>query len=232
MRVTFPEKQTNVAELAIDGKLISYRIPPVIGTHSECFGVSDSATRTAQGKEIAAYAFGALSYRKNEWADQQRIRFPSLNYLRVPAVLTVVPNKKEFGDLAGAMLVDSDLAGEGLAKQTEVPENFDGWKQNASGLMVRDNRIAVPMNKWYSDQWDAKNGAAIALFEEDGGEVLEQSAIDSRRNDKPLWKVNVNSIETPEKRVPFVDGFDDGWLVLGCDDVGSDRYGCAVRVLK
>jgi len=237
MKVTFPEKQADVAEALIDGKPIQYRIPPVTGTHSQCFGVSDNATRTAQGREIATYAFGALAYRKNEWADQQRIRFPRINYLRVPAVLTMVPNRKEeFGDLAGVMLVDSDLAGEGLAKQTEVPENFTGWKPNASGLMVRDNRIAVPMDKWYFDTWTAKNGAAIALFEEDGAEVLEKAAADSGRNSKPLWKVDINSIKTPEKRVPFVDGYGGAGLGLGCDDggyyVGYGRDGCAVRVLK
>ena len=232
MKVTFPEKQVDVAELAIDGKPVSYRIPPVIGTHSECFSISDDKTRTAQGKEIAAYAFGALAHRKNEWADQNRIRFPTLNYLRVPEVLTMVPNRNEFGDLAGAMLVDSDFAGEGLAKKTEVPANFDGWTQTPAGLMVRDNRIAVPMNLWYSDQWTAKNGAAIALFGDEGAEVLEQAARDSGINHRLLWKADVNAIKSPEMRVPVVDGNAPGRLGLSCDYYGYDRSGCAVRVLK
>jgi len=232
MKVTFPTKQADVAELSIDGKPFSYRIPPVIGTHPGCFEVCDDITRTAQGKEIAAYVFGALAYKKNEWADQQRIIFPSINYLRVPEVLTMVPNRKEFGDLAGAMLVDSDLSGEGLAKQTEVPKDFAGWAQTPSGLMVMNNRIAVPMDKWHFDTWNAKNSAVVALFGDEGAEILEQSAKDSKRNYKPLWRADVNAIKSPEKRVPIVVGYDDGGLGLGCDDYGYCRDGCAVRVLK
>ncbi len=232
MKVTFPEKQADVAELAIDGKQIRYRIPPVIGNHSECFSVSDSETRTATGTEIAAYVFAALVYKKNEWADQERIIFPTKGCLRVPPVLTTVPNRKEFGDLAGVMLVDLDLAGEGIEKRIEVPEDFIGWEQNVSGLMVRDNRIAIPNNKWNSNTWNAKNGVAIALFGEDGAEILEQSATDSGRNYNPLWRLDVNSLQNPTQSVPFVVGYNDDGLSLCCYHDGFNRDGCAVRVLK
>jgi len=228
MKIEFPKNKLAVAELIMGGRQVMYVIPPVIGTYFECFSFSDDRTRTAQGIEIAAFVYGAFFLGNREWADQPRIRFPTLNYLRVPEILTMVPNKKEFGDLAGAMLVDSDLTGEGLSKITEVPANFDGWAQTPQGLMIRDNRIAVPMSKWYSNRWDAKNGAVIALFGDEGAKVLEKAYADSGS----FWKVDVKAIQTPEKRVPVIRSYDGLNLVLDCSDKGGGENGCAIYVLK
>ncbi len=237
MIITFPEKQADVqadvAELFLNGELVSYRIPPVTGTHSECFSESNSnkEVRIAKGREIAAYAYGALAYRKNEWADHEKIRFTSYNYLRVPAVLTIFPKRKEFGDLEGAMLVDEDLRGEGIGMKTEVPSDLSGWTESPSGLLYRDSRIVIPFSRWYEGTWSAKNGAVVALFGEEGGEVLEKSAIDSGRGYRPLWRVDPTKIKTPERRVPVVGG-GVGGLDLGCSGDGGSGGGCAARVLK
>ena len=232
MNITFPERQADVAELAVDGRVVKFRIPPVTGTHSECFRVTDVKTRAAEGYEIAAFVYGALVYRKNDWGNKGRILFPDSNYLRIPRVLTVIPDQKEFGDLAGTMLVDSDLSGEGIEKLTEVPSNFDGWTQNSSGLMVKNNRIAVPKDKWYFDTWDSKNGAVVALFGEGGVEILDRAAVDSNRNYKPLWKVDINSIKELQKRVPVLNGDYVDRLGMYCNNDGNYRIGCAVRVLN
>ena len=235
MKITFPEKQPNLAELFIDGNPINYRIPPVTGTHSECFSESNSneEVRRATGKEIVAYAYGALAHKKNKWAYQERILFPAKKYLRVPVVLTIVPKRKEFGDLEGMMIVDKDLKGEGIAMKTEVPANLSGWIMSEYGILERNGRIAVPYDKWYKKQWDEDNGAVIAIFEgKDSASLLAKTAKDSGIKDRPLWSVNPVEITIPEKRVPVMDGCDVGGLYLDCDDDGDGSGGCAVRVLK
>ena len=235
MKITFPEKQPNLAELFIDGNSVNYRIPPVTGTHSECFSESNSneEVRRATGKEIVAYAYGALAHKKNEWADQERILFPTKKYLRVPVVLTIVPKIKEFGDLEGMMIVDKDLKGEGIAMETEVPTDLSGWIMSEYGILERNGRIAVPYDKWYKEQWDEDNGAVIAIFEgKDSASLLAKTAKDSGRKYRPLWKVNPVKIIIPEKRVPVMDGSNDGRLDLVCSHDGLNGNGCAVRVLK
>ena len=235
MNITYPAKEADFAELAIDGKPVRFRIPPAIGTHSEVFQALsvDKTLKIARGKEIVAYAHGALVYKKNEWADQKRIRFPTLNYLRFPEVLTIVPMRKEFGDLEGGMLIDSDLEGQigqGINRQTEVPKDLIGWTETPSKLLVKDKRIFVPFNLWYTDEWNERNGALIGLVGEDGAEMQAKTAKDSGRNYKPLWKVKPKEITSPERRVPVLDGFGDDWLGLMCDSDG-DWGGCGVGVL-
>ena len=234
MQITYPTKETDVAELSIDGNLIRYSIPPKIGTHKEVFQSlsADKRLTTAQGKGIVAYANGALVYRKNEWADQEKIRFPTKNYLRFPAVLTIIPKREEFGELEGGMLVDLDLEGEGIEKKTEVPKELSGWKASEGGILVKEQRIFVPYEKWYQEQWDENNGAVIALCSREGAESLARTAKDSKRNDKPLWKVDVNNLGAPEKRIPVLSGYDDGGLGLGCSIRGNSWIGCGAGVLK
>jgi len=232
MKITFPEKQADVAELSIDGNPVNYRIPPAIGTHSEVFQAlsADKGLSAAKGKEIMAYVNGALLYRKNEWADQDKIRFPSKNYLRAPAVLTMIPKRKEFGVLEGGVLVDGDLIGEGVAKQIEVPADLSGWRASDGGVFTKDYRFFVPYDKWYQEQWDENNGMVIVLFGREGAEEGVRIAKDSKRN-KPLWKVDVNTIEIPEKRVPVLLGGSGGGLLLDCGSYGGGD-GCGVGVLK
>jgi len=234
MQITYPTKEADVAELSIDDKRIKYSIPPKIGTHQEVFQslFADKRLKTAQGKEIVAYANGALCYRKNEWADQERIRFHTKNYLRFPVVLTIIPKREEFGELEGGMLVDLDLEGKGIEKQTEVPKELSEWKASEGGIFVKEQRIFVPYAQWYKEQWDEDNGAVIALCGGlEGAEALARTAEDSKRSDKPLWKIDVNNINAPEKRVPVLDG-DGNRLLLDCDDHGCSRCGCGVGVLK
>ena len=233
--VTYPIKKTDVAEIIVKGVYYKFKVPPAIGTHSECFSQlsSDSSIKVAQGIELAVYAVGALdSKRQNEWLNQDLIKFPTQNYLRVPVVLTIVPKRKEFGELEGGMLVDSDLEGKGVAMDTEVPEELSEWTVDESGLLVKDNRIFVPYNNWFKEQWDENNGAAIAFFEREGAEMLVKARIDSGRTYAPLWKVDVNKITIPERRVPVLDGFDDDRLDLFCSVSGGDgdRAGCASGV--
>ena len=138
--VTYPIKETSVAEIEVNGILYKFKVPPAIGTHPECFSQlsSDSSIKVSQGIKLAAYAVGALDpKRQNEWTNQDLIKFPTQSYLRVPAVLTMVPKRKEFGDLEGGMLVDSDLKGEGVAMNTEVPKELSGWTANKFGLLGR-----------------------------------------------------------------------------------------------
>jgi len=235
MQITYPTKEADVAELFIDVNTIKYKIPPATGTHKEVFQElsADEKVETAQGKKIVAYAHGALVYRKNEWADQERIRFPSYNYLRFPAVLTVIPKRKEFGDLEGGMLIDPDLAGEGIEKQIDIPEDLSGWKVSDGNILIKDTRIFLPYNTWYKDQWDEANGVPIALAGGvEGAEALAKTAKDSGRNYKPLLKVNPTEISSPEKRVPFLYGSGDDRLFLVCGYLGDFRCGCAAGVLK
>ena len=234
MQITYPIKEEYVAELLIDGNTVKYKIPPATGTHQEVFQklAADKRVKTAQGKEIVAYAYGALVYKKNEWADQERIRFPSKNYLRFPAVLTIIPKSREFGDLEGGMLIDSDLDGEGIEKQIDIPKDLSGWKVSDGGILINDNRIFLPYNNWYKDQWDETNGVPIALSGGiEGAEALARTAKDSGRNYKHLWKVNPSEISSPEKRVPILNGYFVGGLNLSCSDHGSNRGGCAAGVL-
>jgi hypothetical protein len=235
MRITFPEREQDTAELSIDGTRTVYLLPPATGTHSECFADSNylKGVRRATGKEIAAYAYGALVYRKNKWENQDMIRFPSINYLRIPKVLTIVPKDKKFGDLEGALIVDEDLNGEGIAMKTEVPADLNGWKASEGEIFERDGRIVVPYEKWYEEQWNGNNGAAIAIFDgQDSVASLDKTAKDSKRNYKPLWKVDPTKIKDPERRVPIVYGYIDGRLGLVCNGSGIDWIGCAARVLE
>ena len=239
MEITYPVKEADVAESLIDGKPVRFGIPPVIGTHSQVFQAlsADKRLNPAQGKEIVAYAHGALVYRKNEWADQNRIRFPIKNYLRFPEVLTIIPitQNKQFGDLEGGMLIDSDLegvAGQGIERKIEVPKDLTGWMETPSKLLVQGKRIFVPHHLWYADKWNEKNGALIGLAGEEGAESLARTARYSGRNYKPLWKVNPKDIKSPEKRVPVLGSYDDGRLGLDCGDGGDGRDGCGVGVLK
>ena len=233
MKITFPEEQPDVAKLSIDGNPVNYRLPPATGTHSECFADTNYSDRVARaaGRKIVAYICGAFVHRKGEWADQKKIRFPTLNYLRAPKVLTIVPKTKKFGDLEGALIIDSDLKGEGIAMKTEVPADLSGWEVSEGGILKRNGRILVPYDKWYQEQWDEDNGAVIGIF--DGKEYaisLARTAKDSGRS-KLLWKVDPAQITTPEKRVPVVFG-DAVGLSLDCYGDGNGRDGCAARVLK
>jgi hypothetical protein len=235
MKIEFPEREQNTAELSIDGTRTVYLLPPATGTHSECFADSNypRGVRRATGKEIVAYAHGALVHRKNEWANPDMIRFPGINYLRVPKVLTIVPRDKKFGDLEGALIVDEDLKGEGIAMKTEVPADLNGWKASEGGIFERNGRIVVPYEKWYEEQWSGKDGAAIAIFDgQDSAASLNKTAEDSKKNYRPLWKVDPTQINDPKRRVPIVDGCDGGRLALNCDGDGYGRYGCAARVLE
>jgi len=221
------------AELIIDGNTKRYSIPPKIGTHREVFQslASDQKVKTAQGKELIGYVHGALVYRGNEWANQENIKFPSQNYLRFPAVLTIIPRRKEFGDLEGGILVDSDLEGQGIEKQTEVPKDFSDWTVLESGILVKNGRMFLPYDKWYQEQWNAKNGAVIALCGGvEGAEMLEKIAKDSKRSKKYLCRFDVNSIKTPEKRVPFLASYGNYRLDLDCDYLGGSKNGCGVGV--
>lgn len=235
MLISYPSRTTDVAELMINNKPVKYRIPPIIGTHQECFhGLSkDKSLRVAQGVEIVAYANGALVYSHNEWANQDLIRFPFRNYLWIPKVLTIIPkDRKRFRDLEGGMLVDSDLNGEEIMRQAEVPENLDGWIATEGRILSKGKRLFVPYNTWYTEQWDEKNGALIALCEGvEAAESLLRTSVDSRKNYRPLWKVDPSKITTPQKRVPVLVGYDSDRLVLSCDFHGEGRLGCAVGVL-
>jgi len=234
MEITFPEKQADVAELIIDGNLVAYKLPPAVGTHSECYADSNYPDKIARatGREIVAYAYGALVYKKNEWADQERVRFPTKNYLRVPKVLTIVPKtaEKKFGNLEGAMIVSEDLKGEGIEMKVEVPGDLAGWEESEGGIFKKDGKIVVSYDGWYKKEWDEDNGAVIAIF--DGKEYaisLARTAKDSKRS-KPFWKDNPSALREPIKRVPVVFGV-SGRLSLGCGS-GNDGDGCAPRVLK
>ncbi len=233
MEITYPVKEANIAELKIGGKLVQYKIPPAVGTHSQVFQelLNDDSLETAQGEQIAAYVHGCL-HKKNEWADQNRVRFPSKNYLRIPAVLTIVPKNRKFGDLEGGMLVDTDLAGEGIEMQTEVPNDLTGWEESDGGILKKGSRLFVPHNSWYKNQWDKFNGVVIALVTHEGAESLDKIAQDTGRTYKPLWKVNPNEIKSPMKRVPVLGSDGAVRLILGCNDCGDGRYGSGVGVLK
>jgi len=226
MQVTFPPKQADIAELTIDGESIKYRIPPAIGTHSQVFQALsvDESLETAQGMQIVAYAHGCLQYKQNEWANQDTVRFPN--------VLTVIPKKPQFGDLEGGMLVDPDLEGQGIEMITEVPQDLTGWEESDGGILKKGNRLFLPYDTWYKDQWNQTNGAVIALCTPEGGEFLEKTSTDTKRTYRPLWKVDPDQITSPEKRVPVLSGGDAAWLGLSCGDLGSDRSGCGLGVLK
>lgn len=236
MEITYPIKGQDFAELTIDGELVKYALPPKTGTHGEVFQALSAADETlsvAKGRKIVAYAHGALVHKQAEWANQNRIFFPSRNYLRFPAVLTMVPRNRKFGDLEGGMLIDSDLEGEGIEKQTVVPEDLSGWEVSDGGILVRNGRIFVPYEKWFKEQWDENNGAVIALCGGlEGAEALVRTAKDSSRSYTPIFKVDVNNIQFPEKRVPVLDGSDAGGLLLYCDDHGDGTGGCGVGVLN
>jgi hypothetical protein len=236
MQITYPAKEADVAELFLDGTAVRYRIPPAIGAQQEVFSAisSDKTLKVPQGGEIVAYAHGALVYKKNEWADQNRIRFPTQNYLWFPLVLTNIPRRKEFGDLEGGMLVDClELEGKNIEEKTEIPKELAGWKVLEGGILTKDKRIFVPYDLWYKEQWDENNGAVIAICGgAEGAQALARTAKDSKRDYKPLWKVDVNKIEHPEKRVPVLDSYNDSRLNLGCDSHGYDGNGCASGVLK
>ena len=237
MKITFPDKGVDVAEAIVEGTLERYRIPPVIGTHPHVFQAlsSDAELRVATGEKVAVYAYAALCHKKNEWEDQKRIGFPMLNYLRFPNVLTIVPQtagRKKFGDLEGGLLVDSDVRGKGIDAETKIPKDLTGWKESAGGILTKGNRIFVPYNLWYKEQWDENNGAAIALAGIAGAELLAKAARDSGKPYKPLWKDNPYSISAPVRRVSILNGFDDGTLALLCSNLGDSMYGCGVGVLK
>jgi hypothetical protein len=237
MNVTFPDRRPNapdVAELFIDGSPVNYRLPPATGTHAECFADSNyqGKVRRATGREIAAYAYSALVHRRNEWADQDRIMFPTQKYLRAPKVLTIVPLKSEYRDLAGAMLVDEDLKGVGIAMQTEVPVDLAGWEVSEGGIFKRNRRVLVPYDKWYKEQWDEKNGVVIAIFEGiESASLLAKTAQGSGRSKPPL-KVDPTMINSLVRRVPVLCGDYSDWLYLGCFDSGGIGNGCAPRVLN
>ena len=236
MIITFPDKQSNIAELSIDGTPVNYRIPPITGTYSECFAESNYTNEIirATGREIVAYVYGALVNRKNEWADQEIIKFPTQNDLRVPKVLTIIPKNggKKFGDLEGAMIVDGDLNGEGIAMKTIIPADLTDWELSDEGIFRKNGRVVVPYDKWCKNQWDENNGAVIAIF--DGKEYatsLAKIAKNSGRG-KPFWKVDPVQIQRPEKMVPVVNGYADGRIGIICVNRGYSRDGCAVRILK
>ena len=235
MEITFPGQQADIADLSIDGRPVRYSLPPATGTHSECFADTNyqGNVRRATGKEIVAYAHGALVHGKNEWADQNRIIFPTLRYMRAPKVLTIVPLQRgKFGDLEGAMIVDEDLKGRGIAMETEVPADLTGWEVSEGGILRRDGRIVVPYDKWYKEQWGEDNGAVIAIFEgRDAAISLARTARNSGRSDKPLWKVDPAKISAPTRKVPVLGGLSDG-LFLDCDSLGDGGRGCAPRVLN
>lgn len=235
MEITYPVKEANVAELVIDGNPVRYAIPPKTGTHQEVFQDLSANERLtiAQGQNIVAYVHGALVHKQNEWANQALIRFPSRNYLRFPAVLTIIPKREEFGDLEGGMLVDSDLEGQGIAKQTVVPKDLSGWEVSEGGIFVNEGRMFLPHDKWYQEQWGADNAAAISLCGGlAGAEALVRTAKDSGRIYRPLSKVNPEKISSPERRVPILHGCDDYRLVLDCDSDGDFRDGCGIGVLN
>lgn len=234
MEITYPTKEADIA-LLIDGCPVKYRIPPVTAKHPECFRqiTSNPDLRVAQGREIVAYAHGALVYMRNEWGNQDLLRFPTKNSLRFPKVLTIIPitNGKRFGDLEGGMLVDSDLIGEGVEKKTEVPYDLSGWTVKTGRILENDSRLFIPYDSWYCDQWDSRNGAVIALTDGDEeAELLMRTTRNSRRNNRLLWKLDPRRITSPKKRVPVLVGFPGG-LALDCDDDGTGD-GCAARVLK
>jgi len=232
MAITYPERLENTAELIINGGPVRYQLPPKIGTHTACFTLdaNEKGVRLPTAMEIVAYAHGALVHRKNEWANQDRIIFPTNNYLRFQNVLTIVPTDKKYGDLAGGMLVDFDEKGEGITMQTEVPKDLSGFRVDEAGLLVKDKRIFLPYNFWFKGQWDEKYAVAIALAGREGASLLEQTSRDSGRTYIPAWKVDPKTINLPAKCVPFLDSYSVDRLNLDCDDGGNDEYGCVPRV--
>ena len=231
MKITFPEEQPDVAKLSIDGNPVNYRLPPATGTHSECFADTNYSDRIARaaGRKIVAYICGAFVHRKGEWADQKKIRFPTLNCLRAPKVLTIIPQLRKFGDLEGALIIDPDLKGDGRGMKTKVPADLSGWEVSEGGILKRNGRILVPYDKWYQEQWDEDNVAVIGIFEgKDSAVSLNRIAKDLRRR-KTFWKVDPAEITTPEKRVPVMIGYNAGRLILDCTEFGCVS-GCAARI--
>ena len=233
MKITYPKRVEDTAELSIDGNPVRYPIPPRTGTHEQCFALNadEKEVRFSTGREIAAYAHGALVHRKNEWADQNRVRFPTINYLRFQNVFTIMPADTRYGDLAGGMFVDFDEKGEGTKMQTVVPKDLSGFVVNGEGLLVKDKRIFLPYDAWFKEQWDERNAIVIALVGGEGASSLEETSRDSGRTYKPIWKVNPKDITSPVMRVPVLGGCGGvGWLVLGCDYLGYGDGGCVPRV--
>jgi len=233
--VTYPIKEANVADLEIHGKPTRYALPPATGTHSQCFadGNYQGKVRRATAEEIVAYAIAGIEG-KNEWADQNKVRFPDNNYLRFPVTLTIVPKDKErFGELEGAMLFTPDLEGQGISRRVAVPKDLSEFTLSEGGVYERkDGTKLVKYDGWFpQERWDARHGSVIALCGAQGAEALEKVAKDTNRT-RYSWKVNPNGIAQPENRVPVLDGYVRVRLDVYCDDNGDIEDGCAARVLE
>ncbi|VVB79777.1 Uncharacterised protein [uncultured archaeon] len=227
MQIEYLDSSDTSASVRIDGEPVSYALPPIQGSQSECLfqvKTSKAGISAANGREIVAFVDGTLVHKQGVWKDRSKTLFPS-KYIVFPQIITVMPRDKSLGKLEGGLFIDE--------VPEEIPGNIDDWNLSPEGVYFHGNRRFAPLGTWYKSEWNSDNGAVIGLCgSADAAKHLESIFSPGLR--KPISKEGLFKGLIPMRTTALLRRFGDGrpHLVLDSLNGGNPAYGCMPVVFK